>query len=60
MVNKEDSLSLELDGKVYIVDVKDGKTTRSELDGQIVLKVLVQAISDGVGLMEQEHAVKTK
>lgn len=49
--NKTDEMKLELEGKVFVVDTIDGKTTRTELKGDLVLKcvlqVLQKALADG-------------
>lgn len=41
---EKDSLALELDGKVYIVDTTDGRVTKEELDGKLCLTILSNAV----------------
>ena len=38
---KKDSLSFQLDGKVFIIETTKGKTTKTELEGKVVLECLV-------------------
>jgi len=48
MKNKEE-LCLELEGKVFIVEKKNGKVTkRTPLDGMLVLKSLVHILEKAV------------
>lgn len=44
----KDEMRLELEGKVYVVDVKDGKTTKTELDGKLVLNTVLRALEKGM------------
>jgi hypothetical protein len=44
----EDSLLVVLDGKVLLVDVTKGKTTETELEGELVLRLLVRCLEDAV------------
>lgn len=45
---KKDSLKLRLDGKVWIIDRTNGKKTKTELDGKLVLKCLISVIEQSV------------
>jgi hypothetical protein len=39
---------LELEGSVNIVEVKNGKTTSTPLDGMLVLKLLMRFLEEAV------------
>jgi hypothetical protein len=54
---KDDSyLALRLDGKVYVVDKQKGKRAKAtEIDGELVLKVLIAALTAGVYIVLDEH-----
>lgn len=41
---KKDGMELSLEGKVFILDTKDGKTTKEELDGELVLKCVMEIL----------------
>lgn len=48
------SLSFELDGTVYVVEEEDNKIVRTPLDGELVLKVLINALDKGLKDLEKE------
>lgn len=39
-----DGIEFVLEGKVFVVDTKNGKSTREELDGKLVLEALVDVV----------------
>lgn len=39
-----DSLAFELDGAVYLVETTNGKITKSVLDSEVILKILVYTL----------------
>ncbi len=47
-MKKDDSLSLELDGKVFIVEKTNGVITKTELDAELVLKCLSNLIEQAI------------
>lgn len=48
---KKDSLKLRLDGKIWIIDRSNGKKTKTELDGKLVLQCLVSVIEQSLDNM---------
>ncbi len=55
---KEDGAFFELDGKVWFVDRQNGKETRSEISGETVLKLLLNALDEGLDAIEKKHTPK--
>lgn len=50
------SMALELDGKVFLVDRQPGKkTVKTEIDGKLVLQVVLRALMDGIALMDMKR-----
>lgn len=45
---KKDTVYLELDGAVYITEVKNGKKSSTPIEGELVLKILLKALEDGI------------
>ena len=52
---KRDQILLELDGQVNIVEVRNGKESRTELDADIVLKILVQYMEKAIEHMSAQE-----
>lgn len=48
MENNEQSVGIELNGSVYLVEKKGTETTRTQISNEFVLKVLVEAIEAAV------------
>lgn len=47
--NTDNGILLELEGDVWVIDVKDGKIVeRTALDRNLVLEILSYAVRDGV------------
>lgn len=57
--NKEtDGCGFELEGKVYVWEIKDGKKTSTELDGQLVLKCLLHTLEQSLDYLEKKKSKK--
>jgi hypothetical protein len=55
----ESKMTIELDGKIYLVDYQPGKKpVKTEIDGRIVLQLVLQAIIAGIDSAEREEAVR--
>lgn len=54
----EDSFVFELEGKVWMIDTKDGVVTKEELPGNLVLQCLVSCLSHGLK-KDEENADQT-
>ena len=52
-------LFLSMDSPVYIIEKKNGKeVSKDPIDSGIVLKLLLNAITEGIGLLEASQAGK--
>jgi hypothetical protein len=51
---KLDEIILQLDGHIYLIEKSGRRTKKTEIDGELVLKMLIGAIERGVALAEQE------
>lgn len=57
----KDGVHLELDGKVFIVEVEEGKVkSKEELDGQAVVEALLMVIEDSLRHMVKEEKDEQK
>lgn len=52
---KKDEILLELDGQVNIVEITNGKESRTVLDADIVLQILVKHIEKAVEAMSAQE-----
>lgn len=50
----EDKALLVLEGCVYLETHKNGKITKDPIDGEVVLKLLVQIIEQGIRLLDKD------
>jgi hypothetical protein len=49
-------MTLELDGKVFLVDRQPGKRAiKTEIDGTLVLKLVLAALTEGLALRDQKR-----
>lgn len=52
--------TLELTGKVFLVDRQLGKkAVRTEIDGRLVLKLVLRAITEGLALVDQKRTANS-
>jgi len=52
----QEEMMLQLDGKVYFIVYKNGKVSeQTEIDGKIVLQLLLKAIEEGIDLLVNKH-----
>mgnify|MGYP003393655365 CR=1 FL=1 len=53
---KQTGMTLELDGKVFLVDRQPGKrAVKTEIDGAVVLQIVLAALSEGLRLREARN-----
>ena len=51
--NDEDSCGFSLDGTVYFWEIKNGKCTETPMDGELILKCLINMVSQALDIYEQ-------
>jgi hypothetical protein len=56
----KNGMYFELDGKVNLIEVTGGKTKSSEIDGELVLRVLLAALETGLSLYESKTKAAKK
>ena len=57
---KKKALYLELDGEVNIIEVDGDKKTSTPIEGDLVLRILLSAIEDGIKLKLNNKPKKSK
>jgi hypothetical protein len=58
---KSDELALEICGEVFIVEKYKGKEVkRTVLEGELVLKCLINCLERGINSLAVEHGIKEK
>ena len=58
MENNENTLGIELNGAVYLVEKKNGETTKTQISNEFVLKILVEAIENAAKVASESSAEK--